>query len=67
MEENRIPKTELYTNLETTRPRGRLRNRWQDEVMEDGKIAGEKEWLGKVYNREEVLGEKHYTVWVVDG
>ena len=27
MEENRIPKRELYMNLETTRPRGRPRNR----------------------------------------
>jgi hypothetical protein len=40
MEENRIPKTVLYMNLETTRPRGRPRNRWQDEVREDGRIVG---------------------------
>jgi hypothetical protein len=32
MEENRIPETVLYMNLETTRLRGRPRNRWQDEV-----------------------------------
>ena len=32
MEENRIPKKVLYMNLETTRLRGRPRNRWQDEV-----------------------------------
>jgi hypothetical protein len=32
-------------NLET-RLRGRPRNRWQDEVREDGKG-----WLEKVYNR----------------
>ena len=31
MEENRIPKRVLYMNLETTRPRGRPRNRWLDE------------------------------------
>jgi hypothetical protein len=37
MEENRIPKTVLYMNLETRRRRGRPRNRWQDEVREDGK------------------------------
>jgi hypothetical protein len=38
MEENRIPKRVLYMNLGTTRPR----NRWQDEVREDGRIVGEK-------------------------
>jgi hypothetical protein len=37
MEENRIPKIVLYMNLGTTRFRGRPRNRWQDEVQEDGK------------------------------
>jgi len=29
-------------NLETTRLRGRTRNRWQDEVREDGRLVGEK-------------------------
>jgi hypothetical protein len=53
MEENRIPKTVLYMNLESTRQRGRPRNRWQDEVREDGRIAGGEEWHEKVYNREE--------------
>jgi hypothetical protein len=28
-------------NLEITIPRGRPRNRWQDEVREDGRIVGE--------------------------
>jgi hypothetical protein len=51
-EENRIPKRVLYTNLESTRPRGRPRNRWQDEVREDGRTAGGEEWQEKVYNRE---------------
>jgi len=32
MEENRIPKKVSYINLETTRLRGRPRNKWQDEV-----------------------------------
>jgi hypothetical protein len=32
MEENTIPKRVLFKNLESTRPRGRPRNRWQDEV-----------------------------------
>jgi len=34
--EIRIPKKVLYINLETARLRGRPRNRWQDEVKEDG-------------------------------
>jgi hypothetical protein len=53
MEENIIPETVLYMNLETTRLRGRPRNRWQDEVMEDGRIVGAEEWQENVYNREE--------------
>jgi hypothetical protein len=53
MEENRIPKRVLYMNSESTRPRGRPRHRWQDEVREDGRIVGGEEWQGKVYNREE--------------
>jgi hypothetical protein len=35
-EENGIPRRVLGMNLETTRSRGRPRNRWQDEVREDG-------------------------------
>jgi hypothetical protein len=53
MEENRIPKRVLYMNLETTRLRSRPRNRWRDEVREDGSIAGGEDWQAKVYNREE--------------
>ena len=53
MEENRIPKTVLYMNLETTRPRGRPRNRWLDKVREDGRMVGGEEWQEKVYDREE--------------
>jgi hypothetical protein len=49
MEGNRIPKTVLYVNLETTRPR----NRWQDEVSEDGRIVGGEEWQEKLYSRGE--------------
>jgi hypothetical protein len=45
MKKNRNPKTVLYMNLETTTSRGRPRNRWQDEVREDGRI--------KIYNKEE--------------
>jgi hypothetical protein len=53
MEENKIPKRVLYMNLETRRLKGRTRNRWQDEVREDGRIVGGEEWQEKVYNREE--------------
>jgi hypothetical protein len=30
-------------NLESTRQRGKPRNSWQDEVREDGRIAGGEE------------------------
>jgi hypothetical protein len=53
MEENRIPKRVLYMNLESTIPKGRPRNRWQDKVREDGRIACGEEWNEKIYNREE--------------
>jgi hypothetical protein len=39
--------------LGTTRLRGRPRNRWQDEVREDGRIVGAEGWQEKVHNREE--------------
>ena len=39
--------------LGTTRLRGRPRNRWQDEVREDGRIVGAEGWREKVHNREE--------------
>jgi hypothetical protein len=53
MEGNRIPKRVLYMILESTRPRGRPQNIWQDEVREDGRTVGGKEWQEKVCNREE--------------
>jgi hypothetical protein len=40
-------------NLESKRPRGRPRSRWQEEVSEDGRIVGAEEWQEKVHNREE--------------
>jgi hypothetical protein len=40
-------------NLESTRPRSRSRNRWQDDVREDGRIVGGEVWQEKVYNRQE--------------
>ena len=42
MEENRISKKVLDTNLETMRLRGGPRNRWQNEVREDGRLVGGK-------------------------
>jgi len=53
MEENRITKQVLYMNLGTTRLRSRPRNRWQDEVREDGSIFGGEGWQEKVHNRQE--------------
>jgi hypothetical protein len=53
MVENKISKRVLYMNLERTRFRVRPRNRWQDEVREDGRIDGGEEWQEEVYNREE--------------
>jgi len=53
MEENRITGRVVYMNLGTTRLRGRPRNRWQDEVGDDGRIVGGEEWQEKVHNIEE--------------
>jgi hypothetical protein len=39
--------------LRTTRLRGRPRNRWQNEVREDGRIVGGEGWQEEVHNREE--------------
>jgi len=51
MEENRIPKTVLYMNFGKTRLICRPRNRWQDEVREDGRIVSGERWQEKVHNR----------------
>jgi hypothetical protein len=45
----------MYMNLETRRPRSRPINRWQDEVREDGRIAGGEVWQEKVYDRKKLL------------
>ena len=52
MEENRISKRVLYMNLGKTRLRDRPRNRWQDELREDGRIVGGEGRQDKVYNTE---------------
>jgi len=41
-------------DLGTKGLRGKPRNRWQDEVREDGRIVGGKESQEKVHNREEL-------------
>ena len=53
MEENRIPKRVLYMNMGTTRLRSKPRNRWQDELREDGRIVGGEGWQEKIRNRGE--------------
>jgi hypothetical protein len=54
MKGNRIPKRVFYIYMNLgTRLRGRQRNRWPDEVREDGKIVGGEGWQDKVHNREE--------------
>ena len=53
MEEYRIHNRVYYLNLGTTRLKGRPRNRWQDEVREEGRIVGGEGWQDKVHDREE--------------
>jgi hypothetical protein len=39
-------------NFEATRLKGGPRNRWQDEVKEEGRIVGGEGWQKKLCNRE---------------
>jgi hypothetical protein len=55
MEENRIPKRVLYMNMGSTRLRDRPRNRWRDEMREDGRTVGGEWWQKEEHNREEAL------------
>jgi len=43
----------LGFNSKITRLRGRPRNRWQDDLKEDGRPVGGYGWKEKIYNREE--------------
>jgi hypothetical protein len=40
-------------NFGKTSLRGTPRNRWQDEVREDGRLVGGEGWQEKIHNREE--------------
>jgi len=40
-------------NLRITRLKGRPRNRWQDEVREDGQTVGGEGWQEEIHNRGE--------------
>ena len=51
--EQNSPKKALSMNLETTRLRGRPRNRWQDEVRKDGRLVEGIGWRERVHSREE--------------
>jgi hypothetical protein len=46
-------KTEFPKENLGTRLRGSPRNRWQNEVREDGRIVGIEGWQEKVRNRED--------------
>ena len=45
IEQNRITGRVLHMNLGRTRLRGRPRNRWHDEVREDGTLVGGKGYI----------------------
>jgi hypothetical protein len=44
MKEGRTAKKIVYMNLETTKLKGRTRNRWLEEVRKDGKLTYGKVW-----------------------
>jgi hypothetical protein len=48
-----LVKNAIYSIEETTKLRGRPKNKWQDEVSEEERIVGGEGWQEKVYNREE--------------
>jgi len=44
---------------ETKSLKGRPKNRWKDEVSEDGRMVGGEVWQEKVYKREELSYSTH--------
>jgi len=50
VEGNRIPLQSIIYEFEK-RLRGRTRNRWQDEVIEEWRLVGGKVWQEGVYNK----------------
>jgi hypothetical protein len=44
MEEDRMPKKTLTQELEVTRPRGRPREIWKEEVERDLQVLGVRRW-----------------------
>jgi len=72
VEENAIPKRVIYMNLETTVLRVRPRNRWQDEVRENGRIVGGEGWQYvnrgfKVVNQVEIKKTRSITCLCSEG
>jgi len=54
MEEKRIPKKVLNGNFYTTRPAGRPRTRWADEVQSVAlQLLGVRGWRRRAENRDE--------------
>jgi hypothetical protein len=53
MNNERMPKTIMTTKMEGTRKRGRPRKRWIDEVEEDLKIMGIRNWHAVARDRQE--------------
>jgi hypothetical protein len=60
LKENRIHKKVSYMNLETTRLRDRPRNRWQDEMREDGSLVGGKGWKEREWKKFLRMERNHY-------
>ena len=52
MEEDKMPKKIFTQELEVTRPRGRPRKGWKEEVERDLQVMGVRRWRVLVINRE---------------